>query len=61
MSQIKWIKNEIETVNNFKNLCDIYGEIASIRMMKIRETVLKKISTSNTGSIFPSHKEYQRN
>lgn len=41
MSQIKWITNEIETVNNFKNLCDIYGEIASIRMMKIREAVLK--------------------
>ncbi|MEK7168889.1 MAG: F0F1 ATP synthase subunit gamma [Patescibacteria group bacterium] len=41
MSQLKWIKNEIETVNNFKNLSDIYGEIASIRMMKIRESVLK--------------------
>lgn len=41
MSELKWIKNEIETVNNFKNLSDIYGEIASIRMMKIRESVLK--------------------
>lgn len=41
MSEIKEIEKEIETVNNFKNLTDIYGEIASIRMMKIRESVLK--------------------
>jgi len=41
MSEIKRIIKETETVNNFKNLADIYGEIASIRMMKIRESVLK--------------------
>jgi ATP synthase F1 gamma subunit len=41
MSAVKEIEKEIETVKNFKNLTDIYGEIASIRMMKIRDAVLK--------------------
>lgn len=41
MSALKEIEKEIETVRNFKNLTDIYGEIASIRMMKIRDAVLK--------------------
>ncbi len=41
MSEVKEIINEINITNNFKNLVDIYGEIASIRMMKVRNTVLK--------------------
>lgn len=41
MSEITEIEKEIETVKNFKNLTNIYGEIASIRMMKIRDAVLK--------------------
>lgn len=40
MSEIKEIQDEIYITNNFKNLVDIYGEIASIRMMKIRTNVL---------------------
>ncbi len=40
MSEVKEIQDEIYIVNNFKNLVDIYGEIASIRMMKIRTSVL---------------------
>lgn len=41
MSETTAIIKEIDTVINFKNLADIYGEIASVRMMKIRESVLK--------------------
>lgn len=41
MSATKEIIKEIDTVKNFKNLTDIYGEIASIRMIKIRDAVLK--------------------
>ncbi len=40
MSEIKEVIKEIDTINDFKNLVDIYGEIASIRMMKIRTNVL---------------------
>jgi len=41
MSEATAVLKEIGTVKNFQNLVDIYGEIASIRMMKIRDSVLK--------------------
>lgn len=41
MSLEKSILKEMEIVNSFRDLVQIYGEIASIRMIKIRENVLK--------------------
>ena len=41
MSTKKKLLDEIEVTNSFKSLVEIYGEIASIRMMKIRNNVLK--------------------
>jgi len=41
MLRSKDIKDEIESVGDLKELIDIYGQIASIRMRKIRDSVLK--------------------
>lgn len=41
MSTEKKLKQEIQDINSFKSMVEIYGEIASIRMMKIRDYVLK--------------------
>jgi F-type H+-transporting ATPase subunit gamma len=41
MEYEKQIKSQIGFMNSLQNLVEIYGEIASIRMMKIREFVLK--------------------
>lgn len=41
MAYLKDIKNEIEEVGSLKNLTKVYGEVASLRMKKIRGFVLK--------------------
>lgn len=41
MSLEKNLQSEILVINSFKSLVEVYGEIASIRMMKIRDYVLK--------------------
>ena len=41
MAYDKEIKKEIVEVSSLETLVEVYGEIASVRMMKIRDFVLK--------------------